>query len=128
MRPLKQVHYEFNTTTRFFCRLQYQFYSDGDIYISFIGLLVIALSFAISWQYITSGKSRIKASLSKTALMIRYMLYEKFDKKSICGFLLALASCTAVLFIFALTIFIKTSNGGAIQWRITLAHYLLFRL
>lgn len=37
------------------------------------------------------------------------------EGSSICGFLLALASCTAVLFIFALTIFIKTSNGGTIQ-------------
>lgn len=64
------------------------FYNYGDVYISFIGLLIIAVSFAISWRYITRGKSRIKASLSKTSLMIRYMLYEKFDKKSICGFLL----------------------------------------
>ncbi len=66
------------------------FYNYGDVYISFIGLLVIALSFAISWQYIINGKSKIKTSLSKTSLMIRYMLYEKFDKKSICGFLLDL--------------------------------------
>ena len=66
------------------------FYNYGDIYISFIGLLIIAVSFIISWRYISMGKSKIKTSLSKTSLMIRYMLHEKFDKKSICGFLLDL--------------------------------------
>lgn len=66
------------------------FYDYGDIYISFIGLFIIAGSFIISWLYITKGKSRVKISLNKTAVMTRYLLTEKFDKKSICGFLLDL--------------------------------------
>ena len=64
------------------------FYNYGDIYISFIGLLFIAISSFVSWRYISSGKSRVKVNLNKTALMMRYMLCEKFDKKSIGGFLL----------------------------------------
>ena len=64
------------------------FYNYGDIYISFIGLLFITIASIISWRYITGGRSRVNVSLSKTALMVRYMLYEKFDKKSIGGFLL----------------------------------------
>ena len=66
------------------------FYDYGDIYISFLGLLIIAVSFAVSWRYISEGKSRVKISLNKTSLMVRHILNEKFDKKSVCGFLLDL--------------------------------------
>ena len=34
------------------------------------------------------------------------------EADSVCGFVLTLVSCTCVLFIFALTIFLKTSLGG----------------
>lgn len=66
------------------------FYNYGDIYISFLGLLIIVISFIVSWQYIKQGKSRVKINLNKTAVMVRYLLYDRFDKKSVCGFLLDL--------------------------------------
>ena len=66
------------------------FYDYGDIYISFIGLCIIAISFAISWSYVSKLKSRVKISLNKTSLVARYLLREIFDKKSICGFFLDL--------------------------------------
>ena len=66
------------------------FYDYGDIYISLIGFLAIMISFTLSWRYISGGKSKVKVNLNKTSLMIRYILYDKFDKKSICGFLLDL--------------------------------------
>ena len=66
------------------------FYNYGDIYISFIGLCVIAISFVISWSYILNDKSRIKVALNKTSSVIRYMLNDIIDKKTVCGFLLDL--------------------------------------
>jgi len=35
------------------------------------------------------------------------------EADSVCGFVLTLVCCSCVLFIFALTIFIKTDIGGA---------------
>lgn len=66
------------------------FYDYGDIYLSLLGLLVISLSFAISWRYIAKDKGQLKLSLNKTAMVIRYLLFDRFDLKSVCGFLLEL--------------------------------------
>jgi hypothetical protein len=66
------------------------FYNYGDIYISFIGLCVIAISFMISWLYISKDKSRVNLLLNKTSAMIRYILTDGVDAKSVCGFLLDL--------------------------------------
>lgn len=67
------------------------FYNYGDIYLSLLGLWVIALSFVISWRYISKGKTQNKKiTLNKTAMVIRYFLLDSFDVKSICGFILEL--------------------------------------
>ncbi len=77
-------------STTFFQKVIRSFYDYGDIYISFMGLCIIAASFAISWSYIINGKSRVKVALNKTSSVIRYILNEQIDKKTICGFLLDL--------------------------------------
>lgn len=71
-------------------RIIRSFYDYGDIYFALLGLIVIALSFKISWQYIARDKGQLKLSLNKTAMVIRYLLFNRFDVKSVCGFLLEL--------------------------------------
>ena len=66
------------------------FYDYGDIFLACIGLLVISISFIISWRYIAKDKVKLKFSLPKTAMVIRYLLLNRFDLKSVCGFLLEL--------------------------------------
>ena len=66
------------------------FYDNGDIYISLLGFSVIVLSFIVSWHYIASNKNSSKISLSKTAMVIRYIYLGCFDIKSVCGFFLEL--------------------------------------
>lgn len=66
------------------------FYDYGDICISILGFLVIALSFVVSWGFITSDKSAVKLALAKTAITIRFLCYNTFDARSVCGYLLEL--------------------------------------
>ena len=66
------------------------FYDYGDIYLSLLGLLVITVSFMISWRYIAKDKGQLKLTLNKTAMVIRYLMFDRFDAKSVCGFLLEL--------------------------------------
>ncbi len=66
------------------------FYSYGDIYLSILGLIIITVSMIISGLYISKNKGQLKISLSKTPMLIRYLLFNRFDIKSVCGFLLDL--------------------------------------
>ena len=66
------------------------FYDYGDIYLSLLGFAVIVGSFVISWRYITKDKGQLKLILPKTAMVMRYLLFNRFDVKSVCGFLLEL--------------------------------------
>ena len=68
-----------------------------------ISLLLNKLSFSI-----LSGIGKCLGLNSETGITD--------EGSSICGFLLALAACTGVMFIFALTVFIKASSGGASLW------------
>lgn len=71
-------------------RIIRSFYDYGDVCFAMVGLFVIALSFKISWRYIAADKGQLKLSLNKTAMVIRYLLFNRFDTKSVCGFLLEL--------------------------------------
>lgn len=66
------------------------FYDFGDIYLSVIGCLFIAVSLIISWRYIKSGKKIEKFKWSKTAIVMRWLFKDKFDITAACGFLLEL--------------------------------------
>ncbi len=66
------------------------FDNHGDIYIALLGMLVISCSFVISWRYIAKDKGQLKLTLNKTAMTIRYLMFDRFDIKSVCGFLLEL--------------------------------------
>ena len=66
------------------------FYDYGDIYLSLLGFLIIVGSFAVSWRYISADKGQLKFVLPKSASVIRYLLLNRFDLKSVCGFLLEL--------------------------------------
>ncbi len=66
------------------------FYDYGDIYLALLGLLVISVSLIISWQYIAKDKGQLKLSLSKTSMILRFLMFDRFDIKSVCGFLLEL--------------------------------------
>lgn len=66
------------------------FDNHSDIYLSVLGLVIIIGSFGMSWRYIAKDKGQLKLSLSKTAMNIRYLLFDRFDIKSVCGFLLEL--------------------------------------
>lgn len=66
------------------------FYDYGDIFLAFIGFVVISLSLAVSWRYIYQNKVHLKIPLPKTAMIMRYILMNRFDLKSVCGFLLEL--------------------------------------
>ena len=78
--------------------------------IAFIAVLLLTLP-VIASLYLNKLSLDICASLSGMIGCDR----EKgiiSDASGICGFMLALVSCSAVFFIFALTIFIKSSVGG----------------
>ena len=74
----------------FWQKLVRSFYDYGDIYLALLGFIVIAGSFIISWRYIAQDKGQLKLFLPKTAMAIRYLLFNRFDLKSVCGFLLEL--------------------------------------
>lgn len=65
-------------------------YSQGDVYLSLLGLIIVTLSFVVSWRYISKDKGLQKIPLNKSAMVIRYLLLNRFDIKSACGFLLEL--------------------------------------
>ena len=64
------------------------FYDRHDVILSFFGFITVIISFVLSWKFILKDKGQLKLSLNKTALMIRYLMTDKFDIKSVCGFLL----------------------------------------
>ncbi len=66
------------------------FYTHGDIYLSVLGLLFISGSFLLSWRYIAQDKGQLKIALPKTAMILRFLMFDRFDAKSACGFLLEL--------------------------------------
>ncbi len=63
-------------------------YGYGDICFAVLGLLVIAISFLISWYYIGKDKGQLRFNLEKSPLFLRQLLFNRFDMKSVCGFLL----------------------------------------
>ena len=71
-------------------KILHSFYDNGDIYISILVFAIIVLSFVVSWHYIHSGKNDLKIALNKTAMVIRYIYFDRFDLKSVCGFILEL--------------------------------------
>lgn len=77
-------------TPTFWQQVVRSFYDYGDVYLSLLGLFIIIISFVISWRYIANDKGQLKLSLPKSAMVIRYLLLNRFDLKSICGFLLEL--------------------------------------
>lgn len=62
----------------------------GNIFFAFLGLLVIVISYILSWNYIKRNKSKIKVSFKNTAPSLRYFINNIFDKKSFVAFLLEL--------------------------------------
>lgn len=62
----------------------------GDIIFALFGLAAILISYIISWKYITSGNSKQKNNMRKTAPMLRYLAKGIFDKTSFATFLLEL--------------------------------------
>lgn len=67
-----------------------KFYDWSDIYFSAFGFVVIFASLLISWRLIKKSKSKLKILLDKNPITMRYLSKNKFDKKSVCGFLLDL--------------------------------------
>ena len=65
-------------------------YNHGDIYFALLGLAVITFSFAVSWRYIAKDRGQLKLKFNRTAAAVRLLLYDRFDIKSVCGFLLEL--------------------------------------
>ncbi len=63
-------------------------YSNGDICFAAFGLLVIFISFVISRYYIGKDKGQLKFNFDKSPLFLRQLLFNRFDIKSVCGFLL----------------------------------------
>ena len=66
------------------------FYNNGDVYLSLLCLIIIIFSFGLSWRYITKDKGQLKLKLNKTAMVSRLLMFDLFDIKSVCGFLLEL--------------------------------------
>lgn len=64
--------------------------NNGEILFAALGLLVILLSFIISWRYIQKDKGQIKFTLKKNATMLRYLAINKYDSTSLVAFLLEL--------------------------------------
>jgi hypothetical protein len=63
-------------------------YDKGDIIVLLFGAGVILLSFVVSWRFILKDKGLEKISVNKTAAMVRELLFNRFDMKSVCGYLL----------------------------------------
>ncbi|MBR6663688.1 MAG: DUF2207 domain-containing protein [Alphaproteobacteria bacterium] len=66
------------------------FNTYNDIYISFVTLLAILISFLISWKYIKENKGQLKISLKKTPHLVRLLAFNRYDIKSFGGFILEL--------------------------------------
>ncbi len=64
------------------------FDKHADVVISFLALVVLWLSFKISWIYIKKNKGQLQIKLNKNAALLRYLLLNKFDLTSIGCFLL----------------------------------------
>ena len=62
----------------------------GDILFALFGLAAILVSYIISWQYISAGRSKLKIGMHRTAPMLRYLIKGKFDKVSFVAYLLEL--------------------------------------
>jgi len=62
----------------------------GDIVISLLALLVITVSFKISWKYIQQNKGQLNVKLKKSAPLLRYLVSGNFDLTSFGSFLLEL--------------------------------------
>ncbi len=65
-------------------------YGWSDVCFAVLGFIAIFSSLFISWIYIKKSKSKLKIHLNKSPVVMRYLLTNKFDKKSVCGFLLDL--------------------------------------
>ncbi len=67
------------------------FVSDyGDILFALFGFVAILISYIISWRYISSGHSKLKTGMKRTAPMLRYLIKGAFDKISFTAYLLEL--------------------------------------
>lgn len=67
------------------------FVSDyGDILFALFGLAAILISYIISWRYISTGRSKLKTGMRRTAPMLRYLIKGVFDKVSFTAYLLEL--------------------------------------
>ena len=62
----------------------------GDTLISLLGLAAIWVSFIVSWKYVRANKGQLKFSLKKSAVMLRYLAFGKFDMTSVAAFILEL--------------------------------------
>ncbi len=69
-------------------KLLRSFNTYSDIYISFITLSAILLSFLISWKYIKKNKGQLKITLKKTPHLVRLLALNRYDIKSFGAFLL----------------------------------------
>lgn len=69
-------------------RFLHIFYNYGDVILSAFGMFFIALSLGWAWHYIKIQKKLQKITLPKTALFMRALMYNKFDLKSVGGFIL----------------------------------------
>jgi hypothetical protein len=63
-------------------------YDKGDTILLLLGAGVILLSFGVSWWFIVKDKGLEKVSVNKTAALVRKLLFNRFDMKSVCGYLL----------------------------------------
>ena len=71
-------------------RLLQNFADWGDLYISLTTLAAIIISFLLSWNYIRANKGQLKIRLKKSPVMLRYLLFGRYDFRSFGSFLLEL--------------------------------------
>lgn len=64
------------------------FYNYSDVIFASLGCLFISLSLLISWHFIKQQKKIQKITLPKTPIIMRHLLFGKFDIASIGSFLL----------------------------------------
>ncbi len=62
----------------------------GDVLFSFLGALLIYISYMLSWKYIKENKSRLNIRLKQKASLNRYILDGLYDKRSFVATLLEL--------------------------------------